>query len=130
MGRLGYFYSLTNRGKQACTLSGYPSAAALNGKRKVVRQIQFEQVIPGDGDPKDWRPRTIRLEPGKHAWFRMQTQDGTGLEDLSFCGTATSVRITPPQNRKPFHQLFPFADCVPGAYIYFLEAGTEFGPEN
>jgi hypothetical protein len=125
MERLAYFYVLTNRGNLVCTLSGYPSAAALNSEKKAVDQIRFEQVQPNDGDPDDWKVRTIRLKPGEHAWFRIQTQDGTGLEDTSFCRTAAWVRITPPQNHVPFQQLFPFVDCISKAYIYFLEAGTE-----
>lgn len=123
-GKLAYFYELTNRGNQACALSGYPSAVALNSKREAVRQFRFEQVRPNAGDPEDWRVRTIRLNSGEHAWFRIETQDGMGLEDLSLCGKATLVRITPPQNRLAFDELFQFVDCVPTAFIYFLEAGT------
>jgi hypothetical protein len=123
-GRMDDFYVLTNRGNKACTVSGYPSAVALNEQKEIVSQIQFKQVQPSAGDPEDWRVRRIRLEPGEHAWFEIETQDGMGLEDLSFCGRAASVRITPPQNREPFRQLFPFTDCVPTAYIYFLEAGS------
>jgi hypothetical protein len=123
-GRMDDFYLLTNRGNKVCAVSGYPSAVALNGRKKIVSQIQFKQVQPSAGDPDDWRVRTIRLEPGEHAWFEIQTQDGMGLEDRSFCGKAASVRITPPQNRQPFRQLFPFTDCVPTAFIYFLEAGS------
>jgi hypothetical protein len=123
-GRMSSEFVLTNRGNQACTLQGYPSAVALNSKREIVREFAFEQVHPGEGDPEEWRVKTIRLRPGGHASFRIETQDGMGLEDTSLCGKATWVRITPPQNREPFHKLFHFADCIPVAHVYFLVAGT------
>ena len=114
-------FELTNKGNRACRLSGYPSAAALNSKKRVVREISFQQAPPSGSRPK---VQEIRLGPGEHAWFEIVSTNPTGKEDVSLCKKATSVRITPPLNKRPFLEIFPFGSCTRDCSISFLLAGT------
>jgi hypothetical protein len=120
-----YGFELSNQGNRICTLSGYPSAVALNNKRKIVREIHFQHltVFPLR---EDQRPQEIQLKPGDHAWFQIDSSNPTGREgwDNRLCKKATNIRITPPLNKNPFSEIFRFGSCDPDVFISFLIAGT------
>jgi len=117
-------YEITNHASHACTLSGYPTAVALNSEGKVVREIVFQHFSARRDASNEKEIPTIRLAPGGHAWFEIDATDPTGLDDTSFCNKATMVRVTPPQNNRPFQRQFEFSTCGPGsASISFLLAG-------
>jgi hypothetical protein len=120
-------YVLTNHGTSICTLSGYPTAVALDKSGNAVAGMQFRHssaFVPGRVDLEDQRLTLIQLKPGAHAWFQIMENDGMGLEDLSLCHKAAQVRIKPPNNSKPFDQLFFFSTCTGSTDISFVMPGT------
>ena len=134
MGQIVRDFVLTNDGNHACRLSGYPKAVALNDHLDAIHEIPFAHCgasCEPSLENENQRVRILHLKPGEHAWFQISSSDGMGMDDVSFCDRAKWVRITPPDNDKPFRKLF-FRACTPGAGISFLlpgespfEEGTE-----
>lgn len=106
---------LTNSGKQVCSLTGYPSAVALDDKGRIVREISFQQFPAIDGHSVE--VREIHLQPGWQVRFQLTIRDGTGFDNLSFCKRASRIRVTPPQNKKPFREPLDFNTCTPDVGI-------------
>jgi hypothetical protein len=121
-------FELTNQGSRTCTLYGFPSAVALNSKKRIVREFRFHHSQPTVGEPENREPREIALRPGEHAWFEIDSTNPTGREDdaksMALWKKAAWVRITPPMNKKPFRQLFEFSSCDADASISFLVPGS------
>jgi hypothetical protein len=122
-GQLDYDFILTNRGNRVCTVSGYPAATALTKSGQVAKQVYFEHQPAMAPEPDNLRIKVIRLRPGANAWFKITTRDGTGMEDLSLCGTATQVEIAPPGSAQAFEKRFPFTACTEKQGITFLLPG-------
>ncbi len=122
-GHDSYVFDLTNLGQRTCTLFGYPSVVALNGKGKIVREIQFQHSPPTVAS-EDQKPETIRLAHGEHAWFEIGGSHPVGGTDRSSCEKATEVRITPPQNKKPLREHYPWESCRPDVSLSFLVTGS------
>jgi len=119
-GQLDYDFILTNRSSHVCTVSGYPTAFALDKTGQFVKWIEFRHDPAMAEPPDNLLIKTIRLKPGAHAWFKVTTRDGTGMEDLSLCGKATQIQIAPPGSTQTFQQRFPFAACTESQGITFL----------
>jgi uncharacterized protein DUF4232 len=123
MGQFDYDFILTNKSPHICALSGYPAAAALDKTGQVAKQIQFRHLPAMAPEPYNLRIRVLRLKPGAHAWFQVTSRDGTGMEDLSLCGTAKQIEFIPPGNNRSFQKRFQFYTCTDSPGITFILPG-------
>lgn len=110
-GKLGYDYVLTNRGRRACTLFGYPTAVALDKDGKIVREVPFQRMAGWVGGPENQKVRAVRLKPGAQAMFQVMGYDGMGADPVPVCNQVTQIRITPPGNHRPFAPMQDFRTC-------------------
>lgn len=121
-------FVLINGGGQACTLASYPAAELLNGKGNVLTGARFKHepgVFPG---PQNQPMRTLRLQPGGHAWFQVWTYDGTGSADVSQCSIVKKIRIALPDDTLQLGKTLPFWACLEGQLrISFLVPGAPPG---
>lgn len=120
-------FELTNQGNRTCTLYGYPSVVALNSKKRIVHEIHF-QHLTSLYVREDSKLQEIKLKPGEHAWFEIDSTNPTGREDdptsMAIWKKAAWVRITPPMNNKPFRELFRFSSCDADNYISYIIPGS------
>jgi hypothetical protein len=108
-GRVFYDFVLKNHGSSVCTISGYPSAVALDADGKPATGVVFEHAARAFRGPEHQRVRTIALQPGGHAWFEIMGNDGMG--NPKPCQIIDRVRIRLPGRNPPFPRIQRFATC-------------------
>ncbi len=107
---MGDFYTLTNRGKSACFLFGYPGVSFYDKSGHVMpfKYTRSNSIYMGHMSPK-----TVVLPSGSRAFFLVAgsvCDPGTPIE-------AHTIRVYPPNTRK---QLIGRATASPGVgSIYY-----------
>lgn len=107
LGNRGFRVALTNTSGQACTLSGYPGMAALNGSQVLAAQTSrgSSYIFQDPG------PRLVTLGPGAQASFGLGT--GGTPADGSPCPTSSALQITLPDQNQSTTVPFAVDVCPP-----------------
>ncbi len=103
-GKRYWNYVFTNISSKPCLLSGYPKFALLNRSGAIMRTgIEYTNDYPNSvTQAKGKRSSSVRLEPGKKAWFQIYFNDGMALEHTKPYPVAHKVRVTAPNDTRRF----------------------------
>ena len=110
--RYGVF-EFTNTSSKTCTMSGYPTFAALNRSGKVMGTVpvRYSNDYPNGLMGKNAHRAVIRLEPEKKAAFQIYYNDGMALDHKKPFPKVSKVRITAPKDKKAFVLKSEFTAC-------------------
>ncbi len=111
-GSWGGAFGLTNRGRAACTLFGYPGMQLLGTEGHPLPGVPLPTtVIRGQYEVVDAVPeRAVTLSPGAQARFYYMYSDTLGGGSPAVCPTASAIEITPPG---AYNQLVVATDIAP-----------------
>ena len=107
-------FEFTNTSKRACTLQGFPTVVPLTRGGHLVTHagVSYSQSFPGALENETGkRARTIRLSPGKIAYFQIYYNDGMALDHKKPWPNVYKLRITAPHTTKSFTLKSEFAPC-------------------
>ena len=112
-GTLYYPLEFTDLSHQACTLYGFPGLSAIGGNGQQL------------GSPASWdhsvAARTVRLAPGGTAYALLEYSDVvTGNCPGTSKGTASELRIYPPDQTQADHSFWDLATCSARGSSAFL----------
>ncbi|HEX5403123.1 MAG TPA: DUF4232 domain-containing protein [Pseudonocardiaceae bacterium] len=110
--------TLTNTGKRATVVRGWPTLAFLNAANETVAVPMRKVAIPGAGP-------SITIGPGETAFAGVRWVTGDKADPKTF--VATSLRLTPPGGTKSVNVRLIGADGQQGAYIEFDLTSAQIG---
>ncbi|MHB8296685.1 MAG: DUF4232 domain-containing protein [Acidimicrobiales bacterium] len=117
-------FTLTNTSTTSCSLQGYPGVALVDAQGQTV-PTQLQRI----SSPA---PTKISLAPGAHAYFRLQSSDGTGFTNPT-CPQATQVNVIAPNDYTAISTKTSIAPCTshngppPRLLVSAVAAGTAPG---
>lgn len=118
-GRVSFEYLLTNNGKRACALNGYPRVLAIDAAGHVVTRVRVIHTLGASSGPPGQGGSRIVLATGQSAWLEVISTDGTGMEDTSYCHVVKGIRFLLPGGSSPSRR-FPFSTCSYVAVSFFI----------
>jgi hypothetical protein len=110
--------ALTNTGKRAATVRGWPTLVFLNAANETVAVPMRKVAVPGAG------PR-ITIGPGETAFAGLRWVVGEKADPKTF--VATSLRLTPPGSAKSVNVRLIGMDGQSGGYLEFDLTSAQVG---
>jgi hypothetical protein len=110
--------ALTNSGKRAATVRGWPTLVFLNAANETVAVPVKKVAVPGAGP-------SITIGPGETAFAGVRWVVGDKANPKTF--VATSLRLTPPGSTKSVNVRLIGTDGQSGGYIEFDLTSAQIG---
>jgi hypothetical protein len=110
--------ALTNSGKRAATVRGWPTLVFLNAANETVAVPVRKVAVPGAGP-------SITIGPGETAFAGVRWVVGDKANPKTF--VATSLRLTPPGSTKSVNVRLIGTDGQSGGYIEFDLTSAQIG---
>jgi hypothetical protein len=110
--------ALTNSGKRAATVRGWPTLVFLNAANETVAVPMKKVAVPGAGP-------SITIGPGETAFAGVRWVVGDKANPKTF--VATSLRLTPPGSTKSVNVRLIGTNGQSGGYIEFDLTSAQIG---